>query len=187
MKTRTARRVRQWKKKYEEERRLRREIREAASDILQSHKFRRTREHVQHGNMTVREHCMNVTRKSLFLSERLHIPVRKREMIRGALLHDYFLYDWHKPDPLHPHRLHGFFHPQRALRNAEREYVLTDVERNIICNHMWPLTLRSIPTCREAWIVTMADKWCSLLETMKLQRGHGALIQKLRERSREEK
>ena len=30
---------------------------------------------------------------------------------------------------------------------------------------MWPLTISAVPMCREAWIVTMADKWCSLMET----------------------
>ena len=33
--------------------------------------------------------------------------------------------------------------------------------------------------CREAWIVTMADKWCSLMETFHVHKGHGALIEKL--------
>ena len=29
--------------------------------------------------------------------------------------------------------------------------------------------------CREAWIVTVADKWCSTLETLRLRHGHGAI------------
>lgn len=33
--------------------------------------------------------------------------------------------------------------------------------------------------CREAWIVTMADKWCSLMETFHVHKGQGALIEKL--------
>ena len=69
--------------------------------------------------------------------------------------------------------LHGFRHPQRALENAEKEYNLTPRERDIIVKHMWPLTVLP-PTCREAWIVTTADKWCSLLETFRILKGHGA-------------
>ena len=44
--------------------------------------------------------------------------------------------------------------------------------KDIIKKHMWPLTIIP-PACREAWIVTAADKYCSLLETLKLRRGSG--------------
>ncbi len=72
------------------------------------------------------------------------------------------------------HILHGFFLPGIALQNAAAEYPLTMRERDIIKKHMWPLTVVP-PMCREAWIVTVADKWCSAMETVHLHRGHGAL------------
>ena len=147
---------------------------------MSSHNFHKTKRHLQHGNVTVNAHVMNVARHSLLISEKLHIPCNRREMIRGALLHDYFLYDWHEPDRKNPHRLHGFYHPGTALRNASREYRLTRREQDIIKKHMWPLTVVP-PVCREAWIVTMADKWCSLMETVRLHRGHGVILEKLRE------
>lgn len=93
---------------------------------------------------------------------------------------NYFLYDWHTPDHISPHKLHGFYHPGRALHNAQKEYHLTPREKDIIKKHMWPLTISAVPMCREAWIVTMADKWCSLMETFHVHKGHGALIEKLR-------
>lgn len=31
---------------------------------------------------------------------------------------------------------------------------------------MWPLTFRHIPTCREAVIVCLADKYCAIVESM---------------------
>lgn len=151
-----------------------RQIKEVASDILGSGNFRRMKEYIQHGDVTVNAHVMSVARCSIALSTQLHIPCSKRELIRGALLHDYFLYDWHIPDAENPHRLHGFFHPGVALRNAAREYHLTEREREIIRRHMWPLTMVP-PACREAWIVTAADKWCSLMETLYIYRGHGAV------------
>ena len=82
------------------------------------------------------------------------------------MLHDYFLYDWHN----HIHKkgwrnLHGFTHPETALNNARKEYQLSSREQDIIKKHMWPLTLVP-PLCREAWIVTAADKYCSFLETV---------------------
>lgn len=168
-----------WRRKLERYRLIQRQIREHASDILQSDNFYRIKGHVQHGNMTVNDHVMNVARYSVALSDRLHIRCSRRELVRGALLHDYFLYDWHKPDVENPHKLHGFYHPGRALENASREYNLTSIEKDIISKHMWPLTVVP-PGCREAWIVTTADKWCSLMETLHMHKGHGALLEKLR-------
>lgn len=171
--SRTRSKAERWKKKLERQRVLHRQIREAASDILKSENFQSTKGHIQHGNMTVNQHCMNVAKYSLAISDKFHIPCSRRELIRGALLHDYFLYDWHIGDAKKPQNLHGFYHPGIALRNASREYDLTDREKDIIAKHMWPLTINKIPMCREAWIVTTADKWCSLLETIHLHHGHG--------------
>lgn len=177
LKRRTARQSERWKRKMERYRTLHEQIKLEAGDILFSKNFRRTREHVQHGNMTVKEHSLSVARYSLALSEKLHLHCNRRELVRGALLHDYFLYDWHKNDKENVHRrLHGFYHPGIALQNALREYELTDRERDIIKKHMWPLTVVP-PTCREAWIVTAADKWCSLMETLRMHRGHGPIRQ----------
>ena len=93
MKQRSAKKMQKWKERFERERQLRQEIRAVAPDILRSKNFRSTRSHVQHGNMTVNDHSMNVAKYSLAISEKLHIPCEKRDLIRGALLHDYFLYD----------------------------------------------------------------------------------------------
>ncbi len=171
-----ARRSAQWRKKFEERRTLHRQIRQEAMDILSSPNFCATRRHIQHGNVTVKEHCINVAMVSLMISRKLRISCSRRELIRGALLHDYFLYDWHDKEHISPHKLHGFYHPGRALSNAAKEYELTSREKEIIVKHMWPLTVVP-PTCREAWVVTTADKWCSLMETFRLYKGHGKALE----------
>ncbi len=165
-----------WKKNYSHQRDLYKQIQQEGSDILGSYNFRSTKRHIQHGNVTVNHHCMNVAKYSLAFSDKLHIRCNRREMIRGALLHDYFLYDWHDKDHVQPYKLHGFHHPGIALDNAKQEYELTEKEQEIIKKHMWPLTVVP-PTCREAWIVSCADKWCSLLETFHVHKGHGATDQ----------
>lgn len=172
-KERNAKSALRWKKAYERQRDLQRRIHLAATDILQSENFKSTRSHIQHGNMTVNNHCMNVAKYSLMISEKLRIRCSERELIRGALLHDYFLYDWHSPEHVPLYKLHGLYHPGTAYRNASKEYELTSREADIIRKHMWPLTIVP-PMCREAWIVTTADKWCSLLETLHIHKGHGA-------------
>lgn len=176
---RTMRQSRRWQRKLIRFREIQRQIEDNAPDILESENFNRMKEYIQHGNMTVNAHVLNVARYSIALSDKLHLSCSRRELIRGALLHDYFLYDWHIPDYQNPHKLHGFYHPGIALRNALREYYLTEREKDIIRKHMWPLTVVP-PGCREAWIVTTADKWCSLMETLHMHRGHGAILRKLR-------
>lgn len=141
-----------------------------AYDILESDNFKSTKEYIQHGNMSVQEHCINVAKASLYFTEKLNIKCNTRDLVRGALLHDYFLYDWHKSDKVNSHRLHGFFHPSRALHNARKEYSLTARQVDIIIKHMWPLTIVP-PMCREAWIVSSADKYCSLMETFYIHKG----------------
>ena len=173
--SRNKRQAEAWKRKYERQRNLHMQIKEAAGDILESDNFNSTKGYIQHGNMTVNNHCMNVAKYSIALSEKLHIKCNKKELIRGALLHDYFLYDWHEPEHAGLHNLHGFYHPGVALDNASKEYDLTEREKDIIKRHMWPLTVVP-PRCREGWIVTTADKWCSLLETVHIHQGHGKKI-----------
>ena len=56
--------------------------------------------------------------------------------------------------------------PGSACVNAERCFAITRKEQNIISSHMWPLTFRHVPTCREAVIVCLADKYCAVLESV---------------------
>ncbi len=117
----------------------------------------------QHGRVSCLEHSVSVARFSFWMCRRLHMPADLQSLVRGALLHDFFLYDWHCE-----HRdagLHGFTHPRTALKNADRLFSLNDRERDIILRHMWPLTPHP-PRCREAFVVCLADKCCSLRETL---------------------
>lgn len=120
--------------------------------------------YIQHGSTSTYEHCMNVVRLSYWLNRRLHLNANERALLIGALLHDFYLYDWHEKSGWH--RLHGFFHPARACKNARQIFHIGELEADIIENHMWPLTFRHIPRSREAAIVCLADKCCSVLETV---------------------
>ncbi len=129
------------------------------SELLSSEQF------IQHGRTSVLEHSIAVARFALQLARSLHIPVHTDQLIRGALLHDYFLYDWHEKDA--GHRLHGFTHPNTALRNATKILDLTPIEQNIISRHMFPLTPVP-PRYVESILVCIADKVCSTYETLYL-------------------
>lgn len=147
------------------------EILKYAGDIVQSDNFISTKEYIQHGNMSVHEHCVNVAKTSMLIKDKFNIKCSSKDLIRGALLHDYFLYDWHISKGYRKHNLHGFFHPSTALENAKKEYDLNKKQEDIIKKHMWPLTIVP-PMCKEAWIVTVADKYCSLMETFHIHKGN---------------
>ena len=123
--------------------------------------------YIQHGTTTVFEHCVSVAKFSLlmahYLEKTLRIKCDRDSLVRAALLHDYFLYDWH--DKTVPgHNIHGFTHPRTACINADRDFGLNSKEMNIIQGHMWPLTLFSPPRSKEAVLVCLADKYVATKE-----------------------
>lgn len=130
-------------------------------EVLAFPRMQQEKQYVQHGKISCFSHSVAVAYVSVWIALRLHIRVDMKSLVRGALLHDYFLYDWHDPDP--SHRLHGFRHAWRALENASRDFALTSIERDIIAKHMFPLNPRP-PRYRETVIVTCADKFCAVCE-----------------------
>ena len=135
-----------------------------ANDMIDSSRYHMTKTFIQHGKISVYAHCFSVAVMSIKIAKLLGVKVDKKALVRGALLHDYFLYDWH--DVNHEkHRLHGFTHPQTALNNAKEDFELSKKECDIIVHHMFPL-VPAPPRCREAWIVCLADKVCALNETL---------------------
>lgn len=138
-------------------------IREAAHDILSSEGMQKEKAFVHHGKISCFSHSYAVAIMSVKLAKWLRIRVNLRSLIRGALLHDYFLYDWHKTD--NGNGLHGFSHAKTALRNALKDFVLNDIEKDIIIKHMFPLNV-SPPKYRESIIVMLADKICTVSEVI---------------------
>lgn len=67
-----------------------------------------TKNYIQHGSISVYTHCVNVARMSVKIAKWLPIQVNMDALVIGALLHDYFLYDWHDGKGRH---FHGFTHP----------------------------------------------------------------------------
>ncbi|MFG6394833.1 MAG: HD domain-containing protein [Lachnospiraceae bacterium] len=138
-------------------------LKEILVQVVNNSSFTESRKYIQHGNTSIYRHSIMVARKSCQIASKYNIKVSYREMVRGALLHDYFLYDWH--DKSHNHkRPHGFFHAGAALKNAMRDFELTDIEKDIIKKHMFPLTPVP-PKYIESFIVCLADKVCSAGET----------------------
>lgn len=140
-------------------------FRDCSLELLKSEDVQLMGTFIQHANISCLEHSISVAYYSYCLSRKLNLNVDCRSIIRGALLHDFFLYDWHVTK--NPRGLHGFKHPLTALENAEEHFALNDREKDIIVKHMWPLTLTP-PRYKEALIVSLSDKFCSIIETLRI-------------------
>ena len=112
-------------------------------DLLDLKEVQYMKKNIQHSDITTFEHTLCVS----------YIAYKLCKIL-----------DWHKPDP--SHRLHGYRHPGFALKNAKEITTLSSVEEDIINRHMWPLT-PTPPRYREAWVVTLVDKYCATKETMR--------------------
>ena len=123
----------------------------------------RLKGYAQHGRFSVYEHSVRVAALSLRIAAHLPFNLDRRSLARGALLHDYFLYDWHVPDRDRPR--HAFHHARIALENARRDYGINEIEADIIRRHMFPL-VPIPPGTMEGWIVCLADKICAAGETV---------------------
>ncbi len=104
-----------------------------------------------HGRISCFEHTLKVTERAFWMTEKSGADIITT--IRGALLHDFYLYDWHGGGP----SWHGYRHPFRAFREASARFELNRIEKDIIIKHMFPLTPFP-PLYRESWIVCIADK-----------------------------
>ncbi len=137
-------------------------FRNVVKEVVEKKEYQRMKDFVAHGRYSLYDHCFRVALLSYSIAKRRKRKVDYKSLIRGALLHDFYLYDWHKKHE--GHRLHGFFHPAKALRNARKYYSLNKKEENMILSHMFPITPWFFPYSKEAWILTKADKICAKKE-----------------------
>jgi uncharacterized membrane protein/HD superfamily phosphodiesterase len=138
------------------------EFYEIIKDIYEHNEFLKLKEH-HHHNSSIYEHVMEVSYFSYRACKFLKLDYRSAA--RGALLHDFFLYDWRNHDvpDLPEHKYHGVEHPKIALANSEKHFILNDIEKDSIIKHMWPLTLVP-PKYKESFIVSFADKYLASKE-----------------------
>ncbi|AKN31522.1 HD family phosphohydrolase [Clostridium carboxidivorans P7] len=132
-------------------------------DVIHHEMVVSMKNYIQHGNTNCLEHSLYVSYISYMICRRLGLDYRSAA--RGGLLHDFFLYDWHMRRP--QKGLHGFIHPNIALKNANKYFNLNDNEKDIIQKHMWPLTI-TLPRYKESFVVLFTDKYCAFMETVGL-------------------
>lgn len=107
------------------------------------------------------QHSLNVSYYNFKLCKLLRLNARSAA--RAGLLHDFFFYDRKTHEKIM--RSHSEEHADTALFNAMEMFPITELEGDMILNHMWPMTPR-LPRHRETFIITLVDKFCAMAEVM---------------------
>lgn len=144
------------------------ELEQLAGDILSHPKFQQLRGFVHHGaENSVYDHSVSVAEAAYSIARRMRLSADETaSVVRAALLHDFFGYDWHG-DRFRRYlqhfsglrrlaRMHAFVHGHIAADRARVCFGLTERECEAIARHMFPLS--AMPRTRVAWIITLADK-----------------------------
>ncbi|RLC28405.1 MAG: phosphohydrolase, partial [Deltaproteobacteria bacterium] len=127
---------------------------ETARPILNLPAVKKLEDFNHHRGKTRLAHVTEVAYISFLVGQKLSLDCDA--IIKGALLHDLFYYDWLREGP----RLHGFRHHRIALENARKTTSLSKKEEDIIKKHMWPLTVIP-PRYMESLVVSVVDTFCS--------------------------
>ena len=135
---------------------LDKEFLEIVQPILDLEEFNNTKFQRHHG-ITRYDHSMNVAYITYVVTKNLKLNYK--EATFAALIHDFF--NDEVKDENGYKRLVD--HPKHALKNAMRYFELTDLQKDIIAKHMFPVTLTP-PKYKESVLVSLIDKYSSINE-----------------------
>ena len=142
-----------------------------ANEIEEKTDYEQMKQYKQH-KTNLYNHCHRVSRISYNLAIKLNWDYES--VTRGALLHDYYLYDWEKEGRKNKKKVckkefckkHGFTHPKIAYDKAKEKVELNEIEEDIILHHMFPLTITTPPKTKEGWLVNIVDTAVAIYEYM---------------------
>lgn len=129
-------------------------------DLINTPEFERLRHCRHHYGVSRYQHCINVAYYSYILCKKFGLNYTAAA--RAGLLHDLFYYEWDNSGISMSE--HALKHSAIALENAEKLTNLSELEADIIKNHMWLCSIKIRPRHKEAYIVSIADKICAVWE-----------------------
>ena len=129
-------------------------------NILDDPEFKKLGLYTQHLKTTRLMHSINVSYISWMIARKFGLD--ECAAARAGLLHDFFLYGYGEKDKRDFHSCMAFDHPKTAARNSQERFDISEKERLAILSHMFPHG--PLPTSREAWIISCADKLCATME-----------------------
>lgn len=133
-------------------------------DLLSDKLVDSMKQYHHHKNINTHFHSVYVSYNVMKMCSALN-EKRIKEIVRAALLHDFYLYEWYteKHD-----EYHIWYHPKQAVKNIESHFgKLSPLQKNMILSHMFP-TCVELPKSRGAWLLTIADKRCATEDYLKL-------------------
>ena len=141
------------------------EIRELGDDIVASERFARAKQvphHSKSGNIAL--HSVETAGYALLITEWLEqhgLSVSRVDVVRASLLHDIGMTE---PSVFNsPSRKKALSHPRVGSRIAEEEFGANETQLEAIRHHMFPV-FSMPPHSAEGWVVSLADKCCSINE-----------------------
>lgn len=137
---------------------LDKEFVEIIKPIIEIEEFNNTKKRVHHG-ITRYDHSMNVAYITYVVCKNLKLNYK--EATFAALLHDFFNNEVAQENGYK--RLIN--HPKYALKNASKYFELTELQKDIISKHMFPVTFKA-PKYKESILVSLIDKYSSINERL---------------------
>ena len=131
--------------------------------FLNDEKILRMKDISMHRGSNCYEHSFKVAKKAIRKSLNRK-NVNLEVVLLGAILHDYYLYDWRKDRS--KLKKHGKNHPDIAIENAIKDFNIPDEVKKVIKSHMWPINIKDYPKSKEAKIVSISDKEVTIVESM---------------------
>lgn len=133
-------------------------------DVTSSDVFASMKNYKHHVNSNVYDHSVKVAYLCYLHHKRFKMKAPISELVRAALLHDFFLYDCHSGS-IRGIR-HLLLHPRRALENARLHFGnITEREADAIRSHMFPISAR-LPRSSIAWLVCFYDKVAAISDIL---------------------
>lgn len=132
--------------------------------FLNNPKILRMKKIRMHRGSNCYEHCFKVAKKAIKFSLRSRKKVDLEVVLLGAILHDYYLYDWR--DDRSKKKRHARNHQYIAAKNAAEDFEISNEIRKVIISHMWPVNHKEFPKSREAKIVSLCDKLVTIGESL---------------------
>ena len=131
--------------------------------FLKDEKILRMKDISMHRGSNCYIHSFKVAKKAIKKSLNRK-DVNLEVVLLGAILHDYYLYDWRKDRS--KLKKHGKNHPHIAIENAMRDFDISEDVKKVIKSHMWPINIKDYPKSKEAKIVSISDKAVTIKESL---------------------